>query len=130
VPVNTAKFVATQLLAHGRVSRSYIGVMGQTVPIPRRLTRFWKLNQNTGILVAGMEDHSPAAHAGLEADALVITDQLARALMGAGESLAVWWGEHPEEPAERVALTLMNFAWNGLGGLVDGRSWTPSPAPD
>jgi AcrR family transcriptional regulator len=71
-----------------------------------------------------------AAHAGLEADALVITDQLARALMGAGESLAVWWAEHPEEPAERVALTLMNFAWNGLGGLVDGRSWTPSPAPD
>ncbi|HSV15941.1 MAG TPA: trypsin-like peptidase domain-containing protein [Tepidisphaeraceae bacterium] len=66
VPINTAKFVATQLLAHGRVSRSYIGVMGQTVPIPRRLTRFWKLNQTTGILVAGMEDHSPAAHAGLE----------------------------------------------------------------
>ena len=71
-----------------------------------------------------------ATHAGVEAAALVITDQLARALMGAGESLAVWWGEHPEEPAERVALTLMNFAWNGLGGLVDGRSWTPSPAPD
>ena len=67
-----------------------------------------------------------AAHEGLEADALVITDQLARALMGAGESLAVWWAEHPDEPAERVALTLMNFAWNGLGGLVEGRSWTPS----
>jgi AcrR family transcriptional regulator len=66
-----------------------------------------------------------AAHEGLETDALGITDQLARALMGAGESLAVWWGEHPEEPAERVALVLMNFAWNGLGGLVDGRSWTP-----
>ena len=29
---------------------------------------------------------------------LGITDQLARALMGAGESLAVWWGEHPDEP--------------------------------
>ena len=56
-------------------------------------------------------------------------DQLARALMGAGESLAVWWGEHPEEPVERVALVLMNFAWNGLGGLIDGRSWTPPPAP-
>ncbi len=66
VPINTAKFVATQLLAHGRVSRSYIGVMGQNVPIPRRLTRFWKLEQTTGILVAGMEEHSPAAKAGLE----------------------------------------------------------------
>ena len=63
---------------------------------------------------------------GLDPAALGIADQLARVLMGAGESLAVWWGEHPEEPVERVALTLMNFAWNGLGGLVEGRSWTPS----
>ena len=54
-----------------------------------------------------------------------VTEQLARALIGAGESLAVWWGEHPEEPVERVALLLMNFAWNGLGGLVGGRTWTP-----
>ena len=66
-----------------------------------------------------------ATHEGLHPDSVEITDQLARALMGAGESLAVWWGEHPEEPVERVALTLMNFAWNGLGGLIDGRSWTP-----
>ena len=64
-----------------------------------------------------------AAAEGLQTDALGITDQLARALMGAGESLAVWWGEHPEQPVEQVALVLMNFAWNGLGGLVQGRSW-------
>ena len=67
-----------------------------------------------------------ATHEGLDPAASMVTDQLARALMGAGESLAVWWGEHPEEPVERVALTLMNFAWNGLVGLVEGRSWTPS----
>ena len=67
-----------------------------------------------------------ASAEGLHGDALAITDQLARALMGAGESLAVWWSEHPEEPAEHVALVLMNFAWNGLGGLVEGRTWTPA----
>ena len=67
-----------------------------------------------------------AAAEGLDADALGIADQLARALMGAGESLAVWWGEHPEEPVERVALVLMNFAWNGLGGLIDGRTLDPA----
>jgi AcrR family transcriptional regulator len=70
-----------------------------------------------------------ASAEGLQTDALGITDQLARALMGAGESLAVWWGEHPEEPVEHVALLLMNFAWNGLGGLIDGRTWTPPGAP-
>ena len=65
-----------------------------------------------------------ASAEGLDTGALA--DQLARALMGAGESLAVWWAEHPEEPVERIALVLMNFAWNGLGGLVEGRSWTPA----
>jgi AcrR family transcriptional regulator len=66
-----------------------------------------------------------AEEEGMEAAGVGLADQLARALIGAGESLAVWWGEHPDEPAERVALVLMNFAWNGLGGLVAGRSWTP-----
>jgi AcrR family transcriptional regulator len=66
-----------------------------------------------------------ASAEGLRADTLGVADQLARALMGAGESLAVWWGEHPEEPVERVALILMNFAWNGLGGFVEGRAWSP-----
>jgi AcrR family transcriptional regulator len=65
---------------------------------------------------------------GIDAAAMGLADQLARALIGAGESLAVWWEEHPEEPAERVALVLMNFAWNGLGGLVAGRTWTPRAA--
>jgi AcrR family transcriptional regulator len=57
-----------------------------------------------------------------------LADQLAWALIGAGESLAVWWAENSGEPAEKMALVLMNFAWSGLGGLVRGESWTPSPA--
>jgi S1-C subfamily serine protease len=73
VPVNTAKYVATQLLAYGRVSRSYVGVMGQNLQIPRRLTRFWKLNQTTGILVAGLEEGSPADKAGLEEGDILLT---------------------------------------------------------
>ena len=75
-------------------------------------------------LVADLLRRAAAAE-GLDSEALAITDPLARALMGAGESLAVWWGEHPEEPVDRVALVLMNFAWNGLGGLVGGKTWTP-----
>jgi AcrR family transcriptional regulator len=58
-------------------------------------------------------------------DVAAHVDQIARALIGAGESLAAWWAEHPEEPTEKMALVLMNFAWNGLGGLVRGESWTP-----
>jgi S1-C subfamily serine protease len=72
VPINTAKRVATELLAHGKVSRSYLGVMGQSVPIPRRLVRFWKLEQSSGILVANLEPNSPAAKAGLEEGDLIL----------------------------------------------------------
>ena len=36
---NTARFVAARLIRDGRIRRSYIGVAGQTVPIPRALTR-------------------------------------------------------------------------------------------
>ena len=32
---NTARFVAARLIRDGRIRRSYIGVGGQTVPIPR-----------------------------------------------------------------------------------------------
>jgi AcrR family transcriptional regulator len=63
---------------------------------------------------------------GLGADRLAMIEPLARALIGSAESLAVWWGEHPDHTAEQVAGILMNFAWSGLGELVKGRVWTPS----
>jgi len=84
-----------------------------------------EVRRELAALVAELLRRAAAAE-GLDTDTLGISDQLARALMGAGESLAVWWGEHPDEPVERVALVLMNFAWNGLGGLIDGRTWTPA----
>ena len=86
-----------------------------------------EVRRELAALVAELLRRAAAAE-GLDTDTLGISDQLARALMGAGESLAVWWGEHPDEPVERVALVLMNFAWNGLGGLIDGRNWTPPRA--
>ena len=64
---------------------------------------------------------------GIAEDALVTVEPIARSLIGAGESLAVWWVDYPEESAERVALVLMNFAWNGLGGIIEGRGWAPNP---
>ncbi|MEU1408054.1 TetR/AcrR family transcriptional regulator [Streptomyces sp. NPDC005728] len=53
---------------------------------------------------------------------------LAEALVGAAEALAAWANATPGVTARQAAATLMNFAWAGLGNLMDGRSWTP-PAP-
>jgi AcrR family transcriptional regulator len=52
-------------------------------------------------------------------------EPLAHALVGAGEALADWWVDHPEESAEAIALRQMNLLWLGLERLGQGRVWTP-----
>ncbi|GDY64907.1 TetR family transcriptional regulator [Streptomyces avermitilis] len=51
---------------------------------------------------------------------------LAEALVGAAESLAAWANTAPGVSAKQAAATLMNFAWAGLGDLMEGRPWAPS----
>jgi len=73
--IDTAKFVAGRLIRDGRVSRSYIGVAGQNVPIPRRIVRFYQLPVETGVLLVSFETNgeaSAAKEAGLVAGDLVI----------------------------------------------------------
>ena len=72
IGINTAKFVAGRLIKDGKIRRGYIGVGGQTVPLPRRLIRYHQLPIETGILVVTVESNSPAQHAGLvEGDVIV-----------------------------------------------------------
>jgi len=75
IGINTAKFVASRLLRDGRIRRSYIGVSAQTVPIHRRLVRYYDLPQETGVVVLGTEPNSPAQRAGLrDGDVIVALD--------------------------------------------------------
>jgi AcrR family transcriptional regulator len=53
---------------------------------------------------------------------------LAEALVGAAESLAAWANATDGTTARQAAATLMNFAWAGLGNLMEGRAWTPPEA--
>jgi S1-C subfamily serine protease len=70
--INTAKFVAGKLIRDGRISRSFIGLAGQDVPLPRRIVRFYDLPFESGILVVSFEKNSPARRAGLaEGDVIV-----------------------------------------------------------
>ena len=66
VASNTARFVAARLIRDGRIRRSYIGVAGQTAPIPRAFARANQLAVSSGILVASVEAGSPAATAGVQ----------------------------------------------------------------
>src|SRR5713226_4941035 len=72
IGINTAKFVASRLLQQGHIRRSYIGVEAQTVPLHRRLVRFYNLPHETGVVVSSVTGSSPAQKAGLrEGDVIV-----------------------------------------------------------
>jgi S1-C subfamily serine protease len=61
----TAHLVAGWLIRDGRIRRSSIGVAGQNVSLHPRVVRFHKLATSHGVLVAEVEDNSPAAVAGV-----------------------------------------------------------------
>jgi S1-C subfamily serine protease len=72
IGINTAKFVASRLLRDGRIRRSYIGVSAQTVPVHRRVVRFYDLAKESGALVLSVEENSPAKRAGLRDGDIVV----------------------------------------------------------
>lgn len=94
---NTAQFITGWLVADGRVRRSYVGIGGQTTPIHARLRRHYRLNQDRGVLVVGVEPGSPASLAGLREGDIIIAfkeqpitgvDELLRKLVAAEIGIA------------------------------------------
>ncbi|MDR7522041.1 MAG: trypsin-like peptidase domain-containing protein [Armatimonadota bacterium] len=73
VPINTAKWVVGQLLREGRVRRAYLGVVGQTVELDRRLTLHHRLGGHWGVRVAEVQQDSAAARAGMRAGDIIVT---------------------------------------------------------
>jgi S1-C subfamily serine protease len=72
VPANTAQFVASRLIRDGRVRRSYIGVVGQTIALTRRHAQRFHLAVQGGVLVTDVASGSPADRAGLRARDIII----------------------------------------------------------
>jgi S1-C subfamily serine protease len=86
---NTARFVASRLIRDGRIRRSFIGVGGQNVPVPRAIARANQIAAASGVLVESIEAKGPADMAGLREGDVIIAfggeavtgiDQLVRRL--------------------------------------------------
>ena len=75
---NTARFVLGEIVRHGRVRRAYIGVSGETAPVPRRHAHSAGIANQTGAMLRSIDQAGPAAAAGLlRGDVLVAVDGLA-----------------------------------------------------
>ncbi|MGJ5176187.1 S1C family serine protease [Bradyrhizobium oligotrophicum] len=65
VASNTAQFVLSEIIRHGYVRRAYVGVSGQTAPVPRRHAVLAGVENKMGALLMQIEPDGPAARAGL-----------------------------------------------------------------
>src|SRR5437762_1472331 len=55
IAINTASFVAQQLMMRGRIRRGFIGVGGATIALSRRAVRFHGLEAGAGVRVESVE---------------------------------------------------------------------------
>jgi S1-C subfamily serine protease len=65
IPVDLAWKTAETLAKHGKIKRGYLGIRSQTVNIPAEAQAQLKREQETGLLIVGMEKESPAEKGGL-----------------------------------------------------------------
>ncbi len=73
VSANTALFTVTQILRHGSVRRSHLGVAAQTTGIPRRIVRALERGPETAARIFKVESGGPADQAGLVSGDLLLT---------------------------------------------------------
>jgi S1-C subfamily serine protease len=75
IAIDTAKRVASQLMQYGKVRRSFIGIGGQNIDLPRNAQRYFNHPSDKAVLIVGIESGGPAEKAGLkERDILVELD--------------------------------------------------------
>jgi S1-C subfamily serine protease len=64
--IDTVRWVAMELLRHGRVRRGHLGIVAQTVSIPQRLRRHADLPGRTAVRIVRAAKDGPAGRGGLE----------------------------------------------------------------
>jgi S1-C subfamily serine protease len=72
VASNTAQFVLSQIIRHGRVRRAFIGIGAETVAVPRRFAHAAGIDNTAGAMISALSPDGPAAESGLMRHDIVV----------------------------------------------------------
>lgn len=70
IPISTAKRIADELIAHGKVIRPWLGILG--VGVNEQIAAYYRLPSDRGILVTRIFENSPAFKAGIAPGDMII----------------------------------------------------------
>jgi serine protease Do len=70
IPIDHARRIVDELIRYGKVRRGWLGISVQELDV--QLLRHFKLDRETGVLVVGVADSSPAGKAGLKRGDIII----------------------------------------------------------
>jgi serine protease Do len=119
VPIDmTTRRIVGALMSEGRFRRAYIGIAGGSRPLPPRLAA--RLGRETGVEIVEVAEGSPAAHAGLRPEDLIVAldgvvvegvDDLQRLMVGeligsTATATVIRSGEELQLPLRPVELAL------------------------
>ena len=65
IPSDTARWVVSQLLTHGKVRRAFLGIAARHRPLDRRVVRFHGFMHHDAVEILSVDSESPAGMAGL-----------------------------------------------------------------
>lgn len=92
VPGNTARWVVSQLLAHGRVRRGFLGLAGRQRTLDRQMARSLSLENTWAVEVISVDPRGPAGLAGLHKGDLVVAvnDEMVESVDDLHRFLSKW----------------------------------------
>lgn len=73
VDINTAKEIARQIIANGKVFKAYLGILLQEVPVNPKVKQHFNLSNQSGLFITKIEESSPASRSQLAEGDIIIS---------------------------------------------------------